>query len=131
MIEALDQRRGYLHDDHPEDVTIFEAGIALLGAGRNYRSMTIKAGMVERLKIKVAATAIGAAGAMVASRVAATAPRIAAIGPCAQLARFQNPLTKKTVSAAHTPIHSAPTGSFAWVKRIGREALLDAEVKAS
>ena len=89
MIEALDQRRGYLHDDHPEDVTIFEAGIALLGAGRNYRSMTIKAGMVERLKIKVAATAIGAAGAMVASRVAATAPRIAAIGPCAQLARFR------------------------------------------
>jgi hypothetical protein len=47
--------------------------------------------MVERLKIKVAATAIGTAGAMVASRAVATAPRIAAVGPCAQLARIQNP----------------------------------------
>ena len=80
--------------------------------------------MVERLKIKVAATAIGTAGAMVASRVVATAPRIAAVGPCAQSARIQNPLTKKT---ARTPVHSAPTGSFAWVKRIGREAVLGAE----
>ena len=91
-------------------------------------SMMIKAGMVERLKIKVAATAIGTAGAMVASRVVATAPRIAAVGPCAQSARIQNPLTKKT---ARTPVHSAPTGSFAWVKRIGREAVLGAKVKAS
>ena len=87
--------------------------------------------MVERLKIKVAATAIGTAGAMVASRVVATAPRIAAVGPCAQSARIQNPLTKKTASAARTPVHSAPTGSFAWVKRIGREAVLGAKVKAS
>ena len=94
-------------------------------------SMMIKAGMVERLKIKVAATAIGTAGAMVASRVVATAPRIAAVGPCAQSARIQNPLTKKTASAARTPVHSAPTGSFAWVKRIGREAVLGAKVKAS
>jgi uncharacterized membrane protein YccC len=35
MTEALDQLRGYLRDDHPEDVAIFEAGIALLGAGRD------------------------------------------------------------------------------------------------
>ena len=35
MTEALDQLRGYLREDHPEDVAIFEAGIALLGAGRD------------------------------------------------------------------------------------------------
>jgi len=34
MTEGLDQLRGYLRDDHPEDVAIFEAGIALLGVGR-------------------------------------------------------------------------------------------------
>jgi len=27
--------RGYLRDDHPEDVAIFEAGVALFGAGRD------------------------------------------------------------------------------------------------
>src|SRR6266404_3793745 len=94
-------------------------------------SMTINAGMVERLKIKVPATAIGTAGAMVARRAVATAPRIAAVDPCGQLARIQNPLTKKTASAARTPVHSAPTGSFAWVKRIGREDVLGAEMEAS
>ena len=35
MTEALDQLRGNLRDDHPEDVAIFEAGIALFGAGRD------------------------------------------------------------------------------------------------
>ena len=35
MTEALYQLRGYLRDDHPEDVAIFEAGIALFGAGRD------------------------------------------------------------------------------------------------
>ena len=94
-------------------------------------SITMKAGMVERLKINVAATAIGTAGVMVARRVVATAPRIAAVGPCAQLARIQNPLTRKTASAARTPVHSAPSGSFAWVERIGRDAVFGAEVKAS
>ena len=34
MTEALDQLRGYLRDDQPEDIAIFEAGTALLGAGR-------------------------------------------------------------------------------------------------
>ena len=41
----------------------------------------MKAGMVERAKIKVAATATGTAGAIVASRAVATAPRIAAVDP--------------------------------------------------
>jgi hypothetical protein len=79
--------------------------------------MMIKAGMVERLKIKVAATAIGTAGAIVASRAVATAPKIAAVDPCAQLVRIQKLLTRKTASAARTPVHSAPNGSFAWVVR--------------
>ena len=35
MTEALDQLRGNLRDDHPEDVAIFEAGIALFGASRD------------------------------------------------------------------------------------------------
>ena len=35
MTEALDQLRGYLRDDRPEDVAMFEAGTALLGAGRD------------------------------------------------------------------------------------------------
>jgi uncharacterized membrane protein YccC len=34
MTEALDQLRGQLRDDRPEDIAIFEAGTALLGAGR-------------------------------------------------------------------------------------------------
>jgi uncharacterized membrane protein YccC len=34
MTEALDQLRGYLRDDQPDDIAIFEAGTALLGAGR-------------------------------------------------------------------------------------------------
>jgi hypothetical protein len=34
MTEALDQLRGYLRDDQLEDIAIFEAGTALLGAGR-------------------------------------------------------------------------------------------------
>ncbi len=34
MTEALYQLRGYLRDDQPEDIAIFEAGTALLGAGR-------------------------------------------------------------------------------------------------
>jgi uncharacterized membrane protein YccC len=34
MTEALDQLRGSLRDDQPDDVAIFEAGTALLGAGR-------------------------------------------------------------------------------------------------
>ena len=94
-------------------------------------SMIMKAGMVERLKIKVPAMAIGTAGAMVASRAVATAPRIVAVDPCGQSARIQNPLRKKTASAARTPVHSAPTGSFARLKRIGRDAVLGAEMKAS
>src|SRR6185369_562960 len=32
--EALDQLRGSLRDDQPADIAIFEAGMALLGAGR-------------------------------------------------------------------------------------------------
>jgi len=35
MTEALDQLRGSLRDDNPDDVAIFEAGIAFLGAGRD------------------------------------------------------------------------------------------------
>ena len=35
ITEALDQLRGSLRDDRPDDVAIFEAGIALLGAGRD------------------------------------------------------------------------------------------------
>jgi hypothetical protein len=35
MTEALDQLRGSLRDDRPDDVESFEAGIALLGAGRD------------------------------------------------------------------------------------------------
>jgi len=34
MTEALDQLRGSLRDDNPDDVESFEAGIALLGGGR-------------------------------------------------------------------------------------------------
>ena len=34
MTEALDQLRGSLRDDNPDDVESFEAGIALLGVGR-------------------------------------------------------------------------------------------------
>jgi uncharacterized membrane protein YccC len=34
MTEALDQLRGSLRDDNPDDVERFEAGIALLGGGR-------------------------------------------------------------------------------------------------
>ena len=94
-------------------------------------SIMIKAGMVERLKIKVPAMAIGTAGAMVASRAVATAPRIVAVDPCGQSARIQNPLTTKTASAARTPVHSALTGSFARVKRIGLDAVLGADMKAS
>ena len=35
MTEALEQLRGYLRDDRHEDIAIFEAGMALLGAGRD------------------------------------------------------------------------------------------------
>lgn len=35
MIEALEQLRGYLRDDRHEDIAIFEAGMALLSAGRD------------------------------------------------------------------------------------------------
>src|SRR5438270_1954371 len=35
MTEALEQLRGYLRDDRHEDIAIFEAGLALLGAGRD------------------------------------------------------------------------------------------------
>ena len=35
MTETLDQLRGYLRNDHPEDIAIFESGLALLGAGRD------------------------------------------------------------------------------------------------
>ena len=34
MTEALNQLRGYLRDDHPDDVAMFEAGIAFLVVGR-------------------------------------------------------------------------------------------------
>jgi len=34
VTEALDQLRGYLRDDHPDDVAMFEAGIAFLVVGR-------------------------------------------------------------------------------------------------
>ena len=34
MTEALEQFRGYLDTNNPEDIAIFEAGMALLGAGR-------------------------------------------------------------------------------------------------
>jgi uncharacterized membrane protein YccC len=34
MTEALDQFRGYLDTSNPEDIAIFEAGMSLLGAGR-------------------------------------------------------------------------------------------------
>ncbi len=35
MTEALEQLRGYLRDERHEDIAIFEAGMALLGAGRD------------------------------------------------------------------------------------------------
>ena len=68
--------------------------------------------MVARAKIRVAPTAIGTAGAIVASRAVATAPRTAAVDPCAQLVRIQKLLTTKTARAARSPVQSAATGSL-------------------
>lgn len=72
----------------------------------------MKAGMVARAKIRVAPTATGTAGAIVASRAVATAPRTAAVDPYAQFVRIQKLLTRKTASAARRPVQSAATGSL-------------------
>ena len=59
-----------------------------------------------------APSAMGTAGAIVASRAVATAPRTAAVDPCGQLVRIQKPLTRKTARAARSAVHSASTGSL-------------------
>src|SRR6516225_2505319 len=93
--------------------------------------MTTKAGIVAALKIKVPAIAIGTAGPKVASRAVATAARIAAVDPCGQLARIQNPLTKNTASAARSAVHSAATGSLECRKAIRRRSGVPAAAKFS
>ena len=90
-------------------------------------STTTNAGIVARLKIRVAATEIGTACPIVASRAVATAARITAVEPCGQLLRIQNELTTTTARAARRPVHSATTGSLKWVKPARRSVRFSPE----
>src|SRR4051812_50187758 len=82
--------------------------------------MMTKAGIVARLKIKVAATASSTACPIVARRAVATAARITAVDPCGHALRIQNQPTRTTARAARNPVHSAATGSLAGRKGGGR-----------